>query len=405
MTSLVDTTVKFFNENFPGAPVLTNAVGSGLAVIRACLVTGFGLRTATGLTVSNGIATLTLAADAKNVNLIDSVILVAGATSKTELNGEQRVTAATDNTLQFATAASNGSASGTVTVKTASAGWTEAFTGTNIAAFKSAAVAGTGAYLRVQDTTTNTMRVVGYVSMTAVSTGSGPFPTSAQMSGGGYWAKQYSGAGSAVPWDVFADGRAIHWAPSPLQANYGAEYTGQELRFFGDLIAAKSIDPYSAVLTVGIDNTASGAVSSLWQGANSNQMRSYAARAYSGAGTSAEFGWRPFVGSAAIDSGTDPAFGMGPSPVDGSLHLSRLTALAGLLPGPPATQAIRGVFPGVIYVPQAGVAALYQRGDRVIPAAGELGGRKLYALRPGIVTPLTDTTSCVGFIDITGPWR
>ena len=66
MASPVDTSVKFFNENLPDAPVLNGVAGSLIGLLTACMVTGFGLRTAVSLVVSGGVATLTLANEAKN---------------------------------------------------------------------------------------------------------------------------------------------------------------------------------------------------------------------------------------------------------------------------------------------------------------------------------------------------
>lgn len=47
MASPVDTSVKFYREDFPGAPVLNGVAGSLIALLDACLCTGFGLRSAT----------------------------------------------------------------------------------------------------------------------------------------------------------------------------------------------------------------------------------------------------------------------------------------------------------------------------------------------------------------------
>ena len=48
-------------------------------------------------------------------------------------------------------------------------------------------------YVRIADTTTYTSRIIVYETMTAVSTGTGPMPTSAQISGGGYLVKGVNG--------------------------------------------------------------------------------------------------------------------------------------------------------------------------------------------------------------------
>ena len=130
MASPVDTAGKLFNENLPDAPVLNGVAGSLIDLLTACLVTGFGLRTAVSLVVSGGVATLTLANEAKNANRLHTVVLVEGVTGAlTALNGEQKITFASPTELKFATAAADGTATGAITVKTAPAGWEKKFPG------------------------------------------------------------------------------------------------------------------------------------------------------------------------------------------------------------------------------------------------------------------------------------
>jgi len=132
MASPVDTSVKFVTETMPGAPVLSGTPGALISLLDALLVTGFGLRTATSVVVAGGVATVTLSSNALNANLLHSVILVDGvAAPMADLNGEQRVTAASTTTLQFATAVADGTATGTITVKSAPAGWEKLYSGTN----------------------------------------------------------------------------------------------------------------------------------------------------------------------------------------------------------------------------------------------------------------------------------
>lgn len=73
----------------------------------------------------------------------------------------------------------------------AGAGWTKPFTGTNIAAFRQGA-GGNGRYLRVWNARTSadgsghfSANVRGYEAMTAVSAGTGAFPTTGQSPGNG----------------------------------------------------------------------------------------------------------------------------------------------------------------------------------------------------------------------------
>ena len=74
----------------------------------------------------------------------------------------------------------------------AGAGWTKPYTGANIAVFRQGA-GGNGRYIRVWNARTGddpatycmTANVRGYEAMTAVSTGTGPFPTTAQSNNNG----------------------------------------------------------------------------------------------------------------------------------------------------------------------------------------------------------------------------
>jgi hypothetical protein len=129
----MSTKTKFFTSAASGAPVLTGQAGSLLGLLDACLVTGYGLLTATSVVVAGGVATATFATP--HSALADMVILVAGATPS-GLNGEQRVIAHSGNTLTFPTAVADGTATGVITVRVAPLGWTNPFTGTNKTAYK-----------------------------------------------------------------------------------------------------------------------------------------------------------------------------------------------------------------------------------------------------------------------------
>lgn len=400
---MADTTVKFFNDNMPGAPVLNGVAGSLVALLDAVLVTGFGLRQATNLVVLNGVATLTLANDAKNIALLDSVILIDGA-SVAALNGEQRVTGATATTLTFATSAAAGTATGTITVKSAPAGWVKLFTGTNKAAYKSASPEAFATVLRVDDTGTLDARVRGYESMTDVDTGTGLFPTAAQAAGsGGYWAKSGAANATGNRWDFFADGRGFYYAPSSQSGANAASY-GQAVYWFGDANPHKSTDVFAACLlssNSAVASTNSPNYGSI--GAGNSNPASYWTRGIAGIGSAVAAFSLPETGGNGTVSGVDPLLGAFPPP-DGKMRLSRYLAQESAVIG--SGCILRGVFPGLNHVPQSGLYAVFQRGDKITPT-GALAGRKLYAVQVG--TSFSDTQSAASggraFVDITGPWR
>ena len=253
MTSPVDTSVKWFRSTMPGAPALRGQAGSLISLLDACLVNGWGIQTASSVVIADGVATATFPSD--HAAAVESVVLVAGATPS-GLNGEQKVTSAVSNVITWATAEADGTATGTITVKMAPAGWTKVYTGTNLAVYKSANPAAHGQFLRVNDTSTTAARVLGYENMTAVSTGTGPFPTNTQVSGGFYWGKSIVAGSTDIQWSIAADSRGFYFNAGsfitlgdPLAVS-GAAY------FFGDLIPhSRSGDAFATLLTGAPDSS------------------------------------------------------------------------------------------------------------------------------------------------------
>lgn len=248
MTSPVDTTVKWFSSKMTGAPVLTGQPGSLIALLDACLFNGWGIQTASSCVVADGVCTLTFPLN--HAALPESVLLVAGA-SIAALNGEQKVTAVSPNVVKFATAAANGTATGTITAKLAPMGFNKPFSGTNLAVYKSASVQGNGQFVRVSDPDATVARAIGYETMTGVSTGTGLFPTAAQVSGGANWIKSWMAGTMPIEWTVYGDARFFAVFASPFVAN-GAGYelcTGPVLMAFGDTApCSRAADPFSTLI-------------------------------------------------------------------------------------------------------------------------------------------------------------
>lgn len=397
MASPVDTSVKFVTENMPGAPVLSGTAGALISVLDALLVTGFGLRTATSVTVAGGVATVTLSSDAKNPNLLHSVILVDGvAAPMAALNGEQRVTAASTTTLQFATAVADGTATGTITVKSAPAGWEKLYSGTNKAVYRSTHVQSAKHCLRVDDTGTATARVVGYETMSDVDSGAGPFPTAGQLSGGGYVHKSTSANTTAVGYAFAADPRIVYWCPMPGTASGSTDgYTSANVRGFGDPIAlAPGGDAWATLLSSG--GSTFNAYSCLSGSDGDTVDAMVMARALSGIGGAVIASAKPYVGGRARRSGfDDQGLGAAPSPVDGSLRLSRMYVGEGT--GNQITP--RAEVPGVWYLPYNNASSLLLRGTIVQGA----DGRKLLTIVTGNAVNFVQRGAAL--IDITGPWR
>lgn len=394
---MADTSVKFFDESFPGAPVLNGTPGAALAVIDACLRTGFGQRQAQSLAVSGGVATVTLANDAKNVNLLHSVIAVSGVTGAlATLNGEQRVTAATATTLQFATTAANGTAAGTVSIKTAGVGWTRVYSGLNKAVYKSSDPQSTGKYLRIDDSDAYYTHPRGYGAMTDIDTGTDAFPDPTSFPNNKWrWTRKY-GSGDYI-WELFADARGFIYAP----AIYAGATRPQTSLWFGDTLADYSPAPHECLLTSNGGRTYSSAYSfSLGTTNDWTADRCCFAKRLSGIGA-APPAFARAGGVASSGSGTHSEGGYFPS-AGGKLDLCRIALFDKASRGT-GELVRRSLLPGVYFISQDLRNSGIKRGD-----VFQLGGRHLRAVRsPGFGHYDVSDTSYYGkfLVDITGPWR
>ena len=131
------------------------------------------------------------------------------------------------------------------------AGWTKEFTGTGKAVFKQ----GTGSNamrLRVDcSSSSQTPRLRGYEVMTDVDTGTGPFPTDAQLSGGCYAFCSNTANTTERPWMVVATEKCFYlyigFNNTTVQGISGSS-SYQPTYFFGDITSLKSGDAYHTLL-------------------------------------------------------------------------------------------------------------------------------------------------------------
>jgi hypothetical protein len=385
------TTVKHFHSAMTGAPTLSGTAGALLAVLDACLVDGFNLKTASSVVVASGIATVSISLGIGAFE-DDTVALIAGATPS-GLNGEKRIISVTSNTFTFdATGISDQTATGTITAKLAPAGFAKAFSGTNLAAYRSSDVTGTRFYLRVDDTGTTNARVVGYESMTDVNTGTMPFPSVEQLSGGYYWPKSNAANGTARAWMVIGDGRNF-WLYVNAYPSNGA-LSGFTCGF-GDFNSRKSSDAYASMLIGTTTDLAASdvpntqCIAHVYQDSVTNAGTAVP-RSYTGLGGSILPGRRAesYVYADAYSGGS--AFALYPNGPDNSLILSRLLVVE---TGP----HVRGVIRGPMFAAQ-NCAASFSWRDKVT-----VNGRKYLAIK-GAEPAWTGTSSYVTFFDITGPW-
>lgn len=381
---------KSFTSAQTGAPVLSGTAGALIGVLDAVLVNGFGLQSVSALVIAGGVATATVASTPSAV--VGSVILVAGATP-TSLNGEQRVTAITANSVSFATTEANATATGTITLKVAPAGWSKLYSGTNLAAYKITSVTGTGCILRVDDTGTTVARVRGYESMTDVSTGTGLFPSVAQWASGLWWSKSNAASAAARPWRIVADDRGVYFFVK--NGDTASEYQGG---YFGDILSLRSNDPYACVLRANTaDRSASvTAMAESFEYADPSQSVDglYAARAANTLGGAIKHYQAPVyaVGLPLLHY-TGASGWTYPSPVDNGLMLTPLACYS--------AAGLRGYFPGLRCSPQITNAA-FATGDAVA-GSGDMAGKSVTVVKLG--TPAAGAGQGVVFVDQTSDWR
>jgi hypothetical protein len=407
MTSPVDTSVKSFDSTMLGAPALSGTAGTTIGVLDACLVNGFDTRAASSIVVSGGVATVSYSGAVHSARL-NSVILVSGVTDITSLNGEQKITAVGSGFVKFATAASPGTATGTISFKMAPLGWVKPFNGTNIGVYQSSDITSTKCYLRVDDTGTQTCRVMGYETMTDVNTGLGGFPLSGQIlgpvTGGGWWYKSAQVNSTPVVWSIHGDGK-IFYINIQMGTSTNASYQMTSGRVFGDPIPYRpGGDPYCCILNYA---TASGGMAGgVGNTYSSSANCSFATpRDFTGIGSAVgnflmQFGIP--VGSNS-NSGITNLAGAFPSYIDGSLWLFQ-KFLAATSTGMP-----RALMPGLYICGQSSIYNNFKQGDTT-PGTGALAGRWLRAATSNddaTVPNTASTTANTGiiFFDDTGPWR
>lgn len=394
MTSPVDTTAKHFHSGMAGAPVLPGIAGALIAVLDAFLNTGFGLQNVTSLVVAGGVATATVpATPSAGVN---AVILVAGATPA-GLNGEQRVTAVTGNTVSWATGVADGAATGgAITIKVAPLGWSKLFVGADLAAYKSSDPLSSGMVLRVDDSGAKNARVVAYESMSDINTGIKPFPVGAQAAGGYYWPKSRSADATARAWCAFGDSRGFY-----LCVNPGSVSAHSVILFFGDPNCSKSGDAYGAVLHgMPADYTDyGGQVPNCLGYSAKGSGHGAVARASNALGGSQ---LTLHVGTMHIGN-SDSYSGHGaysmleyPNKADNGLLFCKVAEID--------NAGLRGTLPGLYHVPQGKACDAFAPLG-IEQATGDLHGRAMMALRPGAPSYAATGYYGVVFFDLTGPWR
>lgn len=210
-------------------------------------------------------------------------------------------------------------------------GWTKEFSGTNLACYRPPV--GTNRFrLYVDDTSTSTARLVAYEEMTSISAGTGPFPTTAQQSGGLYAPKS-----AAAPWKFFSNGKIFYLFV--LTGGYWYAH------IFGDFLSDKAGDAFNTVHIGQASNTSyPSKIGELTTNQAAVLTGHFIARPYTQVGSSVASGkWAdPVRSNNAATMGTGgTAY---PAPINGALNMSPVwlgEGAAGTTSGP------RGLLPGI----------------------------------------------------------
>lgn len=401
MTSVVDTSVKFYTSQMDGTakPNISATAGTIIAAIDACIA-GFDSKACT-INISGTVATV--AWTGLHSCMTDTVVNIGGCTGAwTALNGEQKIvskTAGTSSaTFNVAGGTPTGAVSGSPTIAMAGLpAWSKVFSGTNVAVYRSSDLLSLGMYFRVDDSVATHIRMVGYESMTDVNTGLGAWPTAAQLAGGLYMNPKGNGATSTPQlWALFADQRSIHLANGMFSMNVANNFT-TVFHGFGDATAFRpGGDPWMSYIC----GTNSSNPVTMYGGLDSYTaaIAIYAPRTYTGLGQAVGVGNNPYTGASA--SGSDVTLGAFPSVIDGVMRISPRIFTQSNYP--------RGEVPGVYHIPHNNVADSFKTGDRIL-GTGSLSGKRFFMLNPPTTTIGNNTTSSANsggsLVDIVGPWR
>lgn len=394
MTSVVDTSVKYFTSQMLGGPILNGLPGSKIAQYDACLDIGFDIKAATSLTVTAGVARLAFVGT--HSAIVDSVILLEGSLTAA-LNGEQKIIGAGAGFITFATAVADGTHSGTITFKMAPAGFTKVFSEPNKAVYRSRSPESRACFLRVDDSDGRHVRVVAYEAMSDANTGVGPFPTEGQAPGGGYWAKSNAAIAAPVAWVLASDGRSVIDSTA-AGAHAGASTQNCFTRFWGDGVEfSGEFDPYLWVLSFSLQSDPNR----MNEGAlDFGGAQGFALSRRRTGEAGAVLGRRfPYTGSALGGSGADSFFGVFPQPAAVGLYTTRLFLSES------QNYPARGEVPGWRHIPHTNLYNSLKM-FQVLKQASQSFVCVTCASAGGAWAsdPSSSYGGC-GLIDITGPWQ
>ncbi len=281
----------------------------------------------------------------------------------------------------------------------AAAGWATAFTGTNLRAYQPAS--GNRLYLALDDTGTTSCRLVGYEAMSAVSTGTGPFPTALQVSGGLFCLKSTTADATARPWMVIADATFAYVFTYDAQTAIPNTAATDSGFIFGDILSLKSGDAYGTILIASATGT--GSVSPLGSVTSGitfvGTLGHYIPRLYTQTGTAQQV--EKDVATRSGNSvfaqlGNDSTAPIFPDPITGGMTLCETFICENLS----STRGTRGKIPGLYHLQHnaSSLSAAFTNQD-TIAGTGVYAGTTYMLLR---AYGAGSAAYCA--IQITGTW-
>ena len=240
--------VQIYKSTDLNAPVLTGQVSKLVDLLDAVLVTGYTPAAVTSITRSGSTATVTLTASNSTMQTGD-YFMIAGAT-ETDYNGVWQITVTSGTVFTFSLGALTPStpATGTITYRKAPLNWTKPYTGTNAAVFRSQNTASQRHYLQVIDNGATAggakeAQAMAFESMSAYNTGTGPFPTAAQLGSGLCWFKSSTADSTARAWCIIGDDKGFY-----LQINANSNAGTTTVHGFGWFPSYKPGDAYNTFI-------------------------------------------------------------------------------------------------------------------------------------------------------------
>ena len=232
----------YIHSGMTGAPSMSTSGEAGRvnSVLSACLVDGFNVKAVSSASAAAGVLTLNFASDPGFEAL--ATLAISGS-SVAAANGKFKVLSVGSNqVLLSAPLVPDGAVGGSISAKFAPLGWTRPFaTAANVSVFRQPGAQ--QRYLRVAHPASDAAYFRGYRTMTALSTGTEPFPTTAQQANPGFGT--YNSTAAAPSWWLSGDELGFYFsaAQDAISPMFGL--------FFGDLVeGAKPGDQYLTTLVL-----------------------------------------------------------------------------------------------------------------------------------------------------------